>query len=42
MPGHAPVQPPISQFQLIQRMIADSVIEVNAARLLVLPRAYED
>ena len=31
----------ISQFQLIQEMIADSVIEINAARLLVLRAAWE-
>ena len=31
----------ISQFQLIQEMIADSVIEINAARLLLLRAAWE-
>jgi acyl-CoA dehydrogenase len=31
----------ISQFQLIQEMIADSTIEVNAARLMVLRAAWE-
>jgi acyl-CoA dehydrogenase len=32
---------PIGEFQLIQQMIADSVIEVNAARLMVLKAAGE-
>ncbi len=32
---------PIGQFQLIQEMIADSTIEVNAARLLMLRAAWE-
>jgi acyl-CoA dehydrogenase len=32
---------PISQFQLIQEMMADSAIEINAARLMVLRAAYE-
>lgn len=32
---------PIGQFQLIQEMIADSTIEINAARLLVLRTAWE-
>jgi acyl-CoA dehydrogenase len=31
----------IGEFQLIQQMIADSVIEINAARLLVLRAAWE-
>lgn len=32
---------PIGHFQLIQEMIADSAIEINAARLLMLRAAYE-
>jgi acyl-CoA dehydrogenase len=32
---------PIGHFQLIQEMIADSTIEVNAARLMLLRAAYE-
>ena len=32
---------PIGHFQLIQEKLADSVIEVNAARLLLLRAAYE-
>jgi acyl-CoA dehydrogenase len=32
---------PIGEFQMIQQMIADSVIEVNAARMLVLRAAWE-
>ena len=32
---------PIGQFQLIQEMIADSAIEINAARLLLLRAAWE-
>lgn len=32
---------PIGQFQMVQAMIADSVIEINAARLLVLKAAAE-
>ena len=32
---------PIGHFQLIQEMIADSAIEVNAARLMLLRAAYE-
>ena len=31
---------PIAQFQLVQQMLADSVIEINAARLLVLQAAW--
>jgi acyl-CoA dehydrogenase len=31
---------PIGEFQLIQEMIADSVIEINAARLMVLRAAW--
>ena len=31
----------IGEFQMIQQMIADSVIEINAARLLVLRAAWE-
>jgi acyl-CoA dehydrogenase len=31
---------PIADFQLVQQMIADSVIEVNAARLMVLHAAW--
>jgi len=31
---------PIADFQLVQQMIADSVIEVNAARLMVLDAAW--
>jgi acyl-CoA dehydrogenase len=32
---------PIGQFQLVQEMIADSTIEVNAARLMLLRAAWE-
>ena len=32
---------PIGEFQLIQQMIADSVIEINAARYMVLRAAWE-
>ncbi len=32
---------PIGQFQMIQSMIADSVVEINAARFLVLKAAWE-
>lgn len=32
---------PLGQFQMVQQMIADSVIEVNAARLMVLRAAWE-
>jgi acyl-CoA dehydrogenase len=32
---------PIGQFQLIQEMIADSAIEINAARLMLLRAAWE-
>jgi acyl-CoA dehydrogenase len=32
---------PIGEFQLIQQLIADSVIEINAARLMVLRAAWE-
>ena len=32
---------PIASFQLVQQMIADSVIEVNAARLMVLHAAWQ-
>ena len=31
---------PLGQFQMVQQMIADSVIEVNAARLMVLRAAW--
>ncbi len=32
---------PLGDFQLVQQMIADSVIEINAARLMVLRAAWE-
>ena len=32
---------PIGEFQMIQQMIADSVIEINAARLMLLRAAWE-
>ena len=32
---------PIASFQLVQQMIADSVIEVNAARWMVLHAAWQ-
>jgi acyl-CoA dehydrogenase len=32
---------PISQFQLIQEMLVDSTIEINAARLMLLRAAWE-
>lgn len=32
---------PIGEFQMVQQMIADSVIEINAARLLLLRAAWE-
>lgn len=32
---------PIGQFQMVQAMIADSVVEINAARFLVLKAAWE-
>ena len=32
---------PIGEFQMIQQMIADSVIEINAARLLLLHAAWQ-
>jgi acyl-CoA dehydrogenase len=32
---------PIGEFQMIQQMIADSVIEINSARLLLLRAAWE-
>ncbi len=32
---------PIGQFQMLQSMIADSVTEINASRLLVLKAAWE-
>jgi acyl-CoA dehydrogenase len=32
---------PIGEFQMIQQMIADSAIEVNAARLMLLRAAWE-
>jgi len=32
---------PIGEFQLVQQMIADSVIEINAARFMVLRAAWE-
>lgn len=32
---------PIGEFQLVQQMLADSAIEINAARLLVLKAAHE-
>jgi acyl-CoA dehydrogenase len=32
---------PIGQFQMIQSMIADSVMEINAARFLLLKAAWE-
>lgn len=32
---------PIGEFQMIQQMIADSVVEINAARLLLLRAAWE-
>jgi len=32
---------PIGEFQMIQQMVADSVIEINAARLMLLRAAWE-
>ena len=32
---------PIGEFQMIQQMIADSVVEINAARLMLLRAAWE-
>lgn len=32
---------PLGDFQMVQQMLADSVIDINAARLLVLQTAYE-
>ena len=32
---------PIGEFQMVQQMIADSVIEINAARLMLLRAAWE-
>ena len=32
---------PIGEFQMIQQMIADSVVEINAARLMLLRAARE-
>ncbi|CAG0979607.1 acyl-CoA dehydrogenase [Burkholderiales bacterium] len=45
MTGHANERvqfgKPIGEFQMIQQMIADSVIEINAARLMLLRAAWE-
>jgi acyl-CoA dehydrogenase len=32
---------PVAEFQMVQQMLADSAIEIEAARLLVLRAAYE-
>ncbi|MDE2159882.1 MAG: acyl-CoA dehydrogenase, partial [Burkholderiales bacterium] len=32
---------PIADFQMVQQMLADSVIEINAARLMVLHAAWQ-
>jgi acyl-CoA dehydrogenase len=45
MTGHANERvqfgKPIGEFQMIQQMIADSVVEINAARLMLLRAAWE-